>query len=355
MEKMDLDLIFQICICVDDMDAVLNNWRKYFNINEDSIIRKSTKEIYDRGEYHCGNYMGKPCEYFHKYYRLDLGGLDLEIIEPITKGPGNPYSDFLAEGGNGIHHLGVKFRDRGKLVKNMEELRIPVMTYAYQGPKTDDMEARSDCYFYDLREMLGVVFEAGGAVVGPLATDPRAGDQKALARLNSYAARPELPPVEQSDAIEKMDADLVFRVSVCVSDMDAVLNNWRKYFNIDESTIVCGNTKECQGGNHAGKECGFHHKFCRFDLGGIGIEIIEPLTKEPGNPYSDFLIENGGNGVHHIAVKFRDREKLIRNMKRQNISPLTDMGRGTVLSDGSGEDCCFYDLREMLGLIVEAF
>ena len=31
-----------------------------------------------------------------------------------------------------------------------------------------------DCYFYDLRKMLGVTFECGDIVVGPLANDPRA-------------------------------------------------------------------------------------------------------------------------------------------------------------------------------------
>ncbi len=176
MEKIAFDLVFQVSVCVSDAEAVLNNWKKFVEIDEGAVIHRNLKELYDAGEYHCGNYMGNPCDYYHKLYRFDLGGIDFEIIEPITKEPGNPYSDFLIQnGGNGIHHIAVKMRDRDLLVKNMEELGIPVYTYGYQGQPLANGR-RKDCYFYDLRELLGVIIEAGDIVVGPLANDPRAGN-----------------------------------------------------------------------------------------------------------------------------------------------------------------------------------
>ena len=141
-----------------------------------------------------------------------------------------------------------------------------------------------------------------------------------------------------------MDLDLIYQVSVCVSNMDAVLHNWKKYFNIDERTITCGNSKEY----------GWDQKYCRFDLGGIDFEIIEPLDKGPGNPYSDFLIENGGNGVHHIGVKFRDREKFVQNMEKLEILPLPRTYQGAALPDSVPQDSYFYDLRDMLGVILKA-
>lgn len=174
MKKMDIDLIFQVCVCVNDAKAVLENWKKYFNIAEEAIIHRDLKQLHDEGNYHCGNYLGKPCEYYHELYRFPLGGIDFEIIEPITKEPGNPYSDFLIQnGGNGIHHLGVKFKSRDDVIADMEELEIPIYTYGYQG-KPMANEKLKDCYFYDLREQLGVIFECCELVVGPLANDPRA-------------------------------------------------------------------------------------------------------------------------------------------------------------------------------------
>lgn len=177
-EKLDLDLIFQVCVVVSDAKAVVKNWIDNFNIDESKIIHRNLKEMYDEGNYHCGNYNENPCEYYHELYRLEVGGIDFEIIEPITKEPGNPYTDFLiGNGGNGIHHLGVKFRDRDKAVNKFKEMGIPVYTYAYQGKPTDSGTLK-DCYFYDLRKLLGVIFECGSAVVGPLANDPRANNPK---------------------------------------------------------------------------------------------------------------------------------------------------------------------------------
>lgn len=77
MEKLKIDLVFQVCVCVSDAKAVLENWKKYFEIDESKIIHRNLKELYDQGEYHCGNYMGKPCEYYHELYRFELGGIEI--------------------------------------------------------------------------------------------------------------------------------------------------------------------------------------------------------------------------------------------------------------------------------------
>jgi len=174
MNKIDVDLVFQVCVCVSDAKAVLENWKKMFNIDETRIVHRNLKELYDKGEYRCGNYLEEPCDYYHELYRFDLGGIDFEIIEPITKEPGNPYSDFLIQnGGNGIHHIAVKFHDRDVMVRNMKELGVPVYTYGSQGQPMSNGKLK-DCYFFDLRKQLGVIFECCEMVVGPLANDPRA-------------------------------------------------------------------------------------------------------------------------------------------------------------------------------------
>lgn len=171
MEKLKLELVFQVGVCVSDADTVLENWKNYFDIDESAIVSRNLKELHDQGGYTCGNYLGHPCEYYHKLYRFDLGGIDFEIIEPITKQAGNPYTDFLSEnGGNGIHHLGVVFKDRERLIKTMDEWGVPLYTYSSQGP-TAAGGALKDCYFYDLRDKLGVILEAASHAVGPRACE----------------------------------------------------------------------------------------------------------------------------------------------------------------------------------------
>ena len=71
----------------------------------------------------------------------------------------------------------------------MEKLGIKPLTYAYQGPVLSD-GSRKDCYFYDLRDMLEVIFEAGNIVVGPLADDPRAGNPEGYDDLKAQGSSP---------------------------------------------------------------------------------------------------------------------------------------------------------------------
>ena len=177
-EKIKIDLVFQVCVCVNDMEATLNAWKKLVDIDDSKLKFKSTKEMFDRGFWEGHNYMGEKCVFFHKYCRFDLGGIDMEIIEPLDKTPGNPYSDFLVQTGGkgGIHHIGVKVHDRTVLTKRMDELGIPPYNDCVLGDPLPDGTRDKWCVFYDLRELLGVIIEAGSVVVGPLADDPRAGN-----------------------------------------------------------------------------------------------------------------------------------------------------------------------------------
>ena len=174
MNKAHVDLVFQIGICVKDAKATLENWKRYFDIDESTIIHRNLQELYDEGLFNPGEYRGKPLTSFHELYRFTLGNMDMEIIQPLSLEPGSPYADFLIEnGGNGIHHIAVKFRDRDALIENMETAGIPIYSFASQGKPFADGR-KKDNYFYDMREMFGVIIEAGSLVVGPMANDPLA-------------------------------------------------------------------------------------------------------------------------------------------------------------------------------------
>lgn len=338
MKKMDLDLLFQICICTDDMGATLSNWRQLFNLEEDSIIYKNTKDIFDRGEYHGCNYNEQPCEFFHKYYRLNMGHMDLEMIEPITKDISNPYSDFLAQNGRGIHHLGSKFRDRSVLVDDMKEMGIKVTNYGYMGPKDQPVETRPDCYFYDLRDQLGVTFEAGGAVVGPLAADKRSGDNSTAGQLNSFANKPDLPEVEPLEGIRKINVDQVFQICVCASDCEAVIANWKNWFNLDDSSVYRYSDVE--------------YKLCRLEIGGIDFAVVEPVNKAAGTPFADYLIENKGNGIHHISMQVSNYDDVVYDMKKLGYRRLANV-QTAVSKHVKDVRSITYDLRDRLGAIIE--
>ena len=176
--KFQIDLVFQVSICVNNLEEVLQNWKDLVEFDQTTLVRRCTKDFYDRGEFDGANYMGRETEpWFIKYCRFDLGGIDLEIIEPLDKRPGNPYSDFLIQNGgrNGVHHIACKIHDRPAFLLKMEELGIPPLQKGTMGQPMPNGE-KKDFYFFDLRDQLGFIMEAGNLVVGPLSTSPLAGN-----------------------------------------------------------------------------------------------------------------------------------------------------------------------------------
>ena len=161
MKKTTMKSMFQVGVVVWDAKKALEEWKKYFNIDESTIIMKNTKDLADAGKYENPKYYGEETELWINICRFDMGGLDFEIIEPLDKEGSNMYSDFLKEHGPGIHHVNVLLEDRDGFSEAMEENGIPVMLDASSQGKT--------CKFYDVREQLGLIIECGDIVVGPLA------------------------------------------------------------------------------------------------------------------------------------------------------------------------------------------
>lgn len=344
LKKPTMELIFQVAVVTDDLKKLLTGWKEIFDFDEKSIVIKTTEEAY-RFDYWDGfNYNEKPCRFFNKFCRFNLGGIDFEIIEPLDKEARSPFSDFLFEnGGSGIHHIGIRVDDMPALERKMKEMGVPVLNHAEMGRVQAD-GSRKNCTFYDLRKQLGLILECGSLVVGPLASDPGAGNPQGY---HGFERNEEKPAI-----------DLLFQVCVCVNDLNQTLANWKEIFDFDESTIVMKSTKKAfeeddwDGLNYNEKRCGFFHRYTRFAIGGLDLEIIEPMDKDAGNPYGDFLLEHG-NGIHHFGVKVGNMVALNQKMKDKGILRLNYAEMGPVLADGTRKGCTFYDLREQLGVILE--
>lgn len=160
MEKAKVEIVFQVGCVVNNVDQVLENLRTYFELEEDSIVIKSSKERAEQGIYTENTYNGRPVEFHIKTARLNFGGIDLEYVEPLNKDGGDPYSDWLKEHGPGIHHINMKLADRSIIDQIMTEKNIPIHILS----KTGDLELET----YDFRQMFGFIAELGDMVVGPM-------------------------------------------------------------------------------------------------------------------------------------------------------------------------------------------
>jgi len=169
MKKAKAEVVFQVGMVVRDAEAKVAALVRCFDIDESTIVRKNTKDMAEAGSFSDCRYLGRPAEFYIKTIRLSFGGIDFEYVEPLNKDGGDPFSNWLLEHGEGIHHINVKFADNGVLRENLTELGIPELHSA---------KMRDKGYaFYDLRETFGFLAEVGEMVVGPMAEAYYAGKE----------------------------------------------------------------------------------------------------------------------------------------------------------------------------------
>ena len=75
---------------MQDVEKTIENLKTYFELDEESIVIKSTKEKAQQGIVTENKYNGVPVEFYIKTARLNFGGIDFEYIEPLCKEGGGP-------------------------------------------------------------------------------------------------------------------------------------------------------------------------------------------------------------------------------------------------------------------------
>ena len=147
--------------------------------------------------------------------------------------------------------------------------------------------------------------------------------------------------------MEKSKAELVFQVGFVVDDLDKYINNLREYFELEEDSI---NIKTMGDDGvtefyYNGEKIETSYRRARLNFGGIDFEYIEPLNKDGGDPYSDWLLEHGP-GLNHLNIKLEDRSVMDRIMASRNVPPYFVSRTGDIELES-------YDFRELFGFIGE--
>lgn len=147
--------------------------------------------------------------------------------------------------------------------------------------------------------------------------------------------------------MEKVKPELVFQVGFVVDDLDKYINNLKDYFDLDEESI---NIKTMGDDGitefwYNGEKIETKYRRARLNFGGIDFEYIEPLNKDGGDPYSDWLKEHGP-GLNHLNIKLGNREVMDKIMEDKGIPPYFLSKTGDISLES-------YDFRDMFGFIGE--
>jgi methylmalonyl-CoA/ethylmalonyl-CoA epimerase len=110
--------LVQACVVVSDIEAKLEAWSRLLGVPVPEI--RLTGTLADTGT----TYDGRPSDARCKLAFFEIGGLSLELIEPLP-GP-SVWRDFLERNGGGLQHIGISIAGMAGAVALAEAEGMPV-------------------------------------------------------------------------------------------------------------------------------------------------------------------------------------------------------------------------------------
>jgi methylmalonyl-CoA/ethylmalonyl-CoA epimerase len=115
--------LMQIGFVLKDLDRTVSYMKQYFGLEPYSCGPWPPEGRDDIKRF----YQGEPSGFTLKIAFFDLGNIELEMIQP-QEGQ-NVYTDFIAEKGEGIHHIRFNTQDGDPLVANLLDKGTPVIQW----------------------------------------------------------------------------------------------------------------------------------------------------------------------------------------------------------------------------------
>jgi hypothetical protein len=145
MEKQGLgtNVICQIGLVVRDIEQTAKAYADIFGMDMPPIRITDTEEITHI------KFRGAPTQARAKLAFFQMGSLSLELIEPV--GELSTWKEFLAEHGEGVHHIAFRIKGMDKVLEFLAEKEIPAIQ---QGDYTGGRYA-----YVDSAPALGVILE----------------------------------------------------------------------------------------------------------------------------------------------------------------------------------------------------
>jgi methylmalonyl-CoA/ethylmalonyl-CoA epimerase len=145
--RFPLQAIAQIAFVVRDLDKTVEHFTGKFGVGPwhfytygKPLVKRMTRR-------------GKPCEYRMRVALSSIGGMRIELIEPLEGD--TVYAEFVEKHGYGIHHLGVLTEDMQQSIAAAREAGLP-MTMDGAGFGLDD----DGHYAYlDTEQLIGTTIE----------------------------------------------------------------------------------------------------------------------------------------------------------------------------------------------------
>lgn len=134
----------------------------------------------------------------------------------------------------------------------------------------------------------------------------------------------------------------IFQVVMVVENLDETLENWKRLVEFDTASIRTGATPPDAECVYRGRAVQCPVKYAVFDLGGVEMKLVEPLSEE--GPYFDSL-KKGGPGIHHLGFYTEDLGGLTERWQARGERPVYE-------ETGAGGYYALYDFTAGTGIMA---
>ena len=143
MNELKLEKFDQIGIVVKDIEKAMPYFSGLLNFQSKlKIVEQDSTVIY----------MGKEVVFKMKKIMQTFGGKQLEIVELVESSGDHLYLDFIREGNEGLHHLGVYTKNADELLSEFKtNYDIKVIQTGKAG--------KVNFYYLDTRKLIGFYLE----------------------------------------------------------------------------------------------------------------------------------------------------------------------------------------------------
>jgi hypothetical protein len=214
-------------------------------------------------------FQGRPLASNMRAFLMQVGNLQLEFIQPDDKP--NPWSAFLQQKGEGIHHIGVQVQDVDQEVKRLTALGAEVPFYG-------KIKGKLGAAYVDLKVANLIIELTSFCFIEP-----------------DVPAKPALPRMWDT-------AVLVEDLVQTTRRLEAL--GFGPFF---EPHLPAG----AEGLFYKGQLLDSGSRSCLTRFGNLQLEFIQP--DDQPNPWQDFL-NTKGEGIHHIGFQVQDVEKEVKRL-----------------------------------------
>ena len=285
--KVKCERINQIAIVVYDLELVAQNYWDILGIGPWEVYDWEAPLVYNR------MYGGKPAWSREKIALTQVGGVQLELVQPVD-GP-SLYRDWLEEHGEGLHHFNFFVDDWEGTVDNLAKEGFTSLQNGMFGPH----ELKNAYNYFDmppLRAIWEPVFDRG-----------------------EKFGKPYMIPDTDTKSPAKVKCERINQIAIVVYDLELVAQNYWDILGIGPWEVYDWEAPLVYNRMYGGKPAWSREKIALTQVGGVQLELVQPV--DGPSLYRDWLEEHG-EGLHHFNFFVDDWEGTVDNLAKEGFTSL---------------------------------